>query len=247
MEERILNGRCDVTFAEKERPLTKVLEDQTRVRNIEPAAHDRRAAEVSHVGIECFATRDNEEHAAEHGKAHESMLHEEVDGVHRIDGFEHRWCLYCVVHAQSTKDRKPCNHERTKYTSDTSGAIALNAKESDKNCNCYWNDKRTKLSRYSNLKSFNGRENRNRRRDDAIAIEQCRAEQSHCNDCTDLLVGALALTHQFHQRENATFAFVGKPCNDEQVLDANDQGERPEDQREDAENFGCAWCETVVW
>ena len=49
-------------------------------------------------------------------------------------------------------------------------------------------------------------------------------------------LAARVLGHQRHQREDAAFALVVRAHDEDQVLDRNQQRERPEDQRQDAED-----------
>ena len=71
-------------------------------------------------------------------------------------------------------------------------------------------------------------------RDDAVAEEQRRAEQPGAED--EPRAPALRLLGQRHQRQHAALAAVVGAHDEQHVLDGDDQDQRPQDQRQQAEH-----------
>ena len=83
------------------------------------------------------------------------------------------------------------------------------------------------------LSTFERRQHRNRRRDGAVAIDQRRAEQTRHDD--------RRTPHPFdaeqrHQGQDAALAVIVDAHRDEHVFDRRDDKQRPDHQRQDAED-----------
>ena len=65
-------------FAQQQRALAEVVQQQRRQHQREPRHPNRPLAEMAHVGVERFAAGDHQEDGAEHGKPMPAVLHEEA-------------------------------------------------------------------------------------------------------------------------------------------------------------------------
>ena len=89
----------------------------------------------------------------------------------------------------------------------------------------------------NDLESFHRTEHRDRRRNDAVTIEQRGADQSEDDDeLLEVRVGCppLLLKHESEQGEDSTFTAIVGAQNEDQVFDADDEDERPDYEGENA-------------
>ena len=87
------------------------------------------------------------------------------------------------------------------------------------------------------LEAFHGAQHRDRRRDHAVAVQQCRAEQSERHEHrAALALGVGRLGDERQQRKDAPFPIVIGAHHEQDVLDRNDQRERPEDEGQHAKH-----------
>src|SRR3984893_18425024 len=99
------------------------------------------------------------------------------------------------------------------------------------------------------FEAFHGAQHRDRGSDHAIAVEQRRADQSQRDDrLAPKGVGITPhlLKNERQQRENSALAVVVRPHDENDVLDADDDYQRPDDQRENAIDVGRHWSEAVL-
>ena len=83
------------------------------------------------------------------------------------------------------------------------------------------------------VEPFEGAQYRDRRRDDAVAVEQRRPEQSHDDEGAPAF-GPVRAGHR-HQRQDAAFAVVVGAHDEQAIFDGNGNDQRPEDQRQTSE------------
>ena len=83
------------------------------------------------------------------------------------------------------------------------------------------------------VEPFEGAQYRDRRRDDAVAVEQRRPEQPHDDEGAPAS-GPVRAGHR-HQRQDAAFAVIVGAHDEQAIFDGNGDDQRPEDQRETAE------------
>jgi hypothetical protein len=88
------------------------------------------------------------------------------------------------------------------------------------------------------LQAFDGREHRDGRRDDAVAIEQRRPDHAEEEDHHRALAAGFAksLLGQSHQGQGPALALVVGAHEEDDVLDRHEQGHGPEDQRHHAQH-----------
>ena len=88
---------------------------------------------MPHVGVKRFATRDNQEDCAKHGKTCNAVVAEEVEAVSRIERTEHRWRTHDPDDAKRSDDDEPGDHDGTEQSSHAMSAVLLNHKQRDQN------------------------------------------------------------------------------------------------------------------
>ena len=102
--------------------------------------------------------------------------------------------------------------------------------------------------RRNDFQTFNGAQHRDRRGDHAIAVEERRSDQSQGDDdlsARGVRVAPLLLENERQQRENSALAVVIRAHDENDVLDADDDDQRPDDQREDAVDVVGSWLDAV--
>ena len=102
--------------------------------------------------------------------------------------------------------------------------------------------------RRDDFQTFNGAQYRDRRGDHAIAVEERRSDQSESDDdlsAHGVRVAPLLLENERQQRENSALAVVIRAHDENDVLDADDDDQRPDDQREDAVDVVGSWLDAV--
>jgi hypothetical protein len=98
------------------------------------------------------------------------------------------------------------------------------------------------------FQTFDGAQYRDRRRDHAIAVKEGRSDQSQSDDdlsAHGVRVAPLLLKNEREQRENSALAVVVRAHDENDVLDADDDYQRPDNQREDAVDVVGSWLDAV--
>ena len=89
------------------------------------------------------------------------------------------------------------------------------------------------------LEALHRRKHRDRRGDDAVAIEQRRADDAEEDQNRNSgAVGYAFRRHQGQQRQDAAFAIVIGAQDEDDVFERDHHHQRPEDQRDDPEDVG---------
>jgi hypothetical protein len=103
--------------------------------------------------------------------------------------------------------------------------------------------------RRNDFEAFHGAEHGDRRRYDPIAIKKRSANQAKGDD--DLLqvlvdVAPLALEKKREKREHSAFTAVVGAQDEDEILDADDEYQCPDNEREDTVNVGWCCCEAIL-
>ena len=196
-------------------------------------------AEVAHVGVERFAAGDDEEDRAEDDEAVPSVRGERTSRrVQRIERREHAAASLTIQGSPSTA--MVTNH--TTITGPNSAPTRAVPRD-------WIMNRPTRMTTvigttYGSktcvaiVEALDRAEHRDGRRDHAVAVEQRRAEQAERDRASPRLF-ALAhrrLRDERQQREDAALAVVVGAHHEDQVLDRDDERQRPEDQRQHAEH-----------
>ena len=115
------------------------------------------------------------------------------------------------------------------------GAAVLQREQADEHGDRQRDDEMTERRR-GDREAFHGAQHGDRRRDHAVAVEEGGAEQPEQHE----RVGRLALhaRGERHQGQDAALAVIVGAEHEDQVLDGDDEDQRPGDEREDAEDIG---------
>ncbi len=133
---------------------------------------------MTHVRVQRLAAGDAQEHAAQDQKPGAAGSHHETDGVARIHRRNDLGALEDRRNPKQRDDQKPQHHHRPKRTADLLRAEALRREEHQQNDDRHRHDIGLEGVR-DDIDTLERAQNRNRRRDDTVAIDQRSAEQAH--------------------------------------------------------------------
>ena len=203
-------------------------------------------AEVAHVGVERLGAGDGEDDRAEGDEGDAEVVAEELDAVLGGERLDDARVVEDAGEAGDGDDREPDDHHRAEDAADLVGAEALGAEEEDEDRDRQRDDDRLQ-ARHRDLHPFDRGEDRDRRGDDAVAVEQRDAEQAD-RDQRRLDPGAAQRRphDQGDQGEDAALAVVVGAHDEDDELDRDDQRDRPEDERDDAVDVGFGRLHRVV-
>ena len=194
-----------------------------------------RPTEMAHVGIHGLTAGDGQEGGAEHGKTDGRFRVDEVaQRAERAKRSQDGGCTKNPEEAEDADDGEPQQHRWPENLADETGALALNKEQSDQDQNADRHDEPCQLWRVD-FQSFHRAQHGDRRRDDTIAVQQRRADQSY-----DEEGGAAGSWRRMpgiekrQKRHNASFAVIVGAHDENSVLHGDDHDQRPEDQRHDA-------------
>ena len=131
---------------------------------------------------------------------------------------------------------EPHDHDRAEHARDFRRAALLDGEQSDEDRDRDREDPR--LERGSrHLESLDGAEHGDRRRDEPVAVEERGAEHAERDDARHDPLGRhpAAWHHECGEGEDPTLALVVGTHHEREVLDGDDDDQRPEHDRSDAE------------
>jgi hypothetical protein len=222
-----------------ERALSEVVEQQCREDHREPAESDRLQPKMTHVGVQGFRSGDDQNDCAEHQESRGVVARKEARSLPRIDRGQHLGVAQDPADPRQCHADEPDQRNRPEERSQAGGAGSLQHEEPNQDGDCNWNYV-WREPRSRDLESFHCAQHADRRRDHAFAVEQCRAENAegeedgapHPWPIPDLV------TQQREQRQHPALAAVVGPQNEDEILDDDNQRQRPENQREHAQHVG---------
>ena len=223
---------------QQERALSKIGKHERRQHQPDPGPADRLETEVAHVGVESLAAGDDEHHRAENQQPVEAMSQEEFDGIPRAHRGEHCGLADELVYPQTGQRQKPDEHDRSEQPAHDSRARPLDGEEAQQD---QAGDRHHAIleGRAGHGEPLHGTEHGDGRCDHAIAIEQGGADhgqQCHARHAADATgPGTIPFRHERQQRQDASFAVMVGPHHEHDVFDGDHQDQRPEHQRQDAE------------
>jgi len=159
----------------------------------------------------------------------------------RIDCGKNSGALCDFDDSKNCNRQEPQNHYGTKYPTHFCRSLFLNQKQSQQNRQSRRNDEDVEL-RSDNGETFGCPEYGHRWRYDAVSIQQSGTRETKRDDDESFCgVGLplLCLKNQCKQSELAAFAPIVSTHDEDDVFDADDDDERPEDERKHTEDvFG---------
>ena len=246
-EERVVDsGR----LGEEQRALAQVVEQQRGEDHDEPDHPDGAGPEVPHVGVKRLATGDDQDHRAKDDERQQRMGQEEGDGVRRAERQED----FRMQRDPPDPDRgdadEPEQHDPAERATYLGRTMVLEIEQEPDDHGREDNDGLPGESWCRDLESLDRSQHGDRRRDNAIAVEECPAEQPQHDERgahgASALVGR-PLEHQGEEGEDAALAAVVGPQNEADVLHGHHEQQRPDDQRQDAVDVAARDLEPVVW
>ena len=193
---------------------------------------------MAHVGVERLGPGDGQHDGTQGDEGLEACDLEEADRVAGMKGGEHGRVVDDLGQAEEAQDREPDQHHRPEEGAYALGTAALDQEQAEEHDRGQRDD--VGLERgCGGLEAFDGREHRDRRRDQPVAVEQSEAGDGQAQDdrAQAGAVGCGALD-QRAQRQHAALATIVGAEDQQHVFDADDQDQRPEDEREDAQHGG---------
>ena len=164
------------------------------------------------------------------------MMDEEHRPVGRVDRPQHAGIVGDVPAAGERKGDEPQRHDRPEEGRDLAGAAALDHEQPDEDGERDRHDV-VGEGRGRDLDALDGGEHRDRRRDHRVAVEQAGpdgAQQQHLASAAGA-VAERALGER-DEGQRAALAVVVGAQQDDDVFDRHDEDQRPQDQRQDAED-----------
>ena len=232
--ERIRDG---IRIRKHERTLPEVVQEQPRKHDREPVYSNNVAHEVAFVCIERFGPCQNKEDRSENVKSGPAMLGNQAEAVGWVQRLEHLRILENMGQAGQPDDRKPDDHDGAEKRADTRRAPALQNEKTGENPRGDGDDIRLE-DRRRDLEPLDGAQDRDRGRDDTVAVEKRSANQAD-QDCG--LAPSVHLQRRDRkrgQRHDAALAVICGSHDDQHILDRHDDNERPEDQRHATKDDG---------
>ncbi len=195
---------------------------------------------MSHVGVERFAPGHHQEHRSQDEEAVPAVVAEERDRVERVYRRKHSRVRSDRDDAQDREGREPQHHDRAEDRAHAGGAVALHQEEAHED----EDGKRKNIGleeRGRDRETFERAQDGDRRSDHAVAVQEGGAEDAHPED-GEMAGHAVFRVRpdQREEREDAAFAAVVGSHHEGEVLQGDDDEERPEDERENAVDvLGC--------
>ena len=215
--------------------LSEIIDQQRRQNQRQPSDLDRLAAEMAEIGVERFAAGDHEEHGAERDQPDLAMVVEKRDAVERVDGEQDMRVVEDMQAAGNRNRDEPDHHDRPEQRRNLCGAAALRRKQPDQDDD---RQRRHHLGKSGarKLESFHRREHRNRRRDHRIAEKHRGADDTDDED--KRRAPAERPRRQRRERERTALPVIVGAQQDEHVFHRHHDDQRPDDERQHAENDG---------
>ena len=199
---------------------------------------------MAHIGIECFAASDAEDNPSQDHEAMQTIAEKKGDSLPGIKGGKDLRIVDNGPYSEATEHQEPDHHDRAEHGADACRAIPLDNEQDDQHQTSERHDI-TGGGIRGHIESFNGRQHRNGRRNNAIAIEQRRPESGEKGEQRPLFSTYLQPLEHGEQRENPAFTLVVSLHDKDDIFQADNQHQRPEDQRQNAEDIGGGRCDPV--
>ena len=136
--------------------------------------------------------------------------------------------------AEASDDDKPDDEDRTEHNADTRRALELNGEQCGQKPNGDRDDDIAQ-SRRRNLQSLDGGDDADRRRYHPVAEKQSRSEHERPQERRRAAL--FVFVQQTIEREQAAFAVILRAQDQDRVLDGDNDGDRPDHQRNAAQHL----------
>ena len=192
-----------------------------------PGRADRRAAEVSHVSVERFTAGDCQEDTAEYDEALPTVTRQKAQRLERIDRGHDDRLADDTEQAEYCNGGEPEQHDRPKDAADTGGAARLDEEQAEQYCQ--GRRQHVGLERVGDdVDALQRTQHRDCWCNDAVAVDQGRAEQAHDDEQPTTVHAA---GDKGHECQGAALAMIVGPHDEHAVFDRYRDNERPDDER----------------
>ena len=207
--DEVVEGVVDrLGVAQQQGALAEVVEHQRRQHQPEPGEADRRLPEVPHVGVERLRPGHRQHDGAQRHEGAPAELPEQGDAVERVDGAQHPGCLHDLGDAERRQDPEPEQHDGAEEGADAAGAAALDGEEGEQHHGRERQDV-GRQRRGGGLQPLDRRHDRDRGRDQPVAVEQRQAGEREDQDQElEAAVAADRAGGQRAERQHAALAAV---------------------------------------
>ena len=219
-------------MGEQQRALPEVVDRECGHHQRIPCDLDRAAAEVAHVGIQGLAAGDAQHHGTERHEGDKRLAGDEAQGKQGVDGTQDVGMSGDLHCAHDRDHDEPQHHHGPKQSPDAGRAVLLHQKQPQQDHQRERNHPGLEGVR-DHLQPLDRREHRDGRGDDPVAVEQAGPEDAQQQQ---QVACARAVMHrlggQGQQGHEAAFAVVVGTQHQRHVLERDDEGERPEEERQ---------------
>ena len=179
---------------------------------------------MTEVGVERLGAGHSQEDSAQRHQADEAVADDEHGAVERIESEEDHRVHDDMQDADDGDCHEPDAHHRPEEGGDLGGAPRLDEGQDEDRQR---NDVRVEV-RSGDLQEFDGREHRERRSDDRVAVEQRRRDDAEEYD--EAGRSRRAAHGERHERERPALSVVVGTDQEDHILERDDDEQRPEDQ-----------------
>ena len=182
---------------------------------------------MPHIRVQRLCACDAQHHRAQNNEGYGWRLSNKVQGIQRVKGSEHARVLRDMPYTQRGDTHKPQQHDGAKSLADIRSAIALHKKQRRQNPQSHGQHIFLEFV-VDDREAFHCRQHRNRWRYHAIAIKQTGAKHAHQHDpAVAARVVFDGVRCQRQHGDQTAFAFIVCAQNQRHILQAHDNGERP--------------------
>ena len=122
--------------------LAKINEHKRRKGNVQPGITNGMSAEMSHVRVQRFTSRNRQHDRTERYECRGRFRDKEHECIVRIERRHDDGRRDCRSQSHPRHQRKPCRHDRTEQTANTGRSTPLIGEQRDQNHQCDRNNQR---------------------------------------------------------------------------------------------------------
>ena len=186
------------------------------------------------VGIQGLGAGDTQHHRAQNDEGHQRVVDDEGKRVLRVDRQQDLGVVCDMHHAKQRDHRKPHQRDRPEEFADAACAAFLHREQHEQDDQRERNHIGLERRRH-HFQALDRRQHRDRRGDDTVAVEQGRAENTDRQQHAAQSRAAFdRLRRQCQHGDQSAFTVVVGAQHQHHVLERDDGGQCPEEDRQDA-------------
>ncbi len=223
-----------------EMTLPEVIQHERRKNEAEPSRPQRPSAEMPHIGVEGLGACHRQKNGSQHQETAPGRIPQHCDAIDRVDGEEYARLLRDSPDAEQRQHQEPDQHHRAEEAAYRGRTVALHQEEAGEESERDRDDIGVE-ERRRHFQSLDRAQHRDRRGDDAVAVEQRGADQTRRHDPSIPLAPLTGRAQdQCGERQEPALAMIVGAHDDKHVFDRDDQRQGPDDQRKSTEDCGLA-------